>query len=202
MSATPMLRPEPPTLTPPTGDAPGTNRFKSLIVALTRFSGIVSLLNGAIAVTYVGPYHHYMIVRENTATYTEAALGFWLAILQVILRLLMGLLLVTQAGTIIDALRPSKGNAGPKAPIVAFVRLHGFVLLFSGVAFAVNPDHFVFNLFNYGLPALPSAARGMLRVGLYLVAGLIVVMYAEKIIDWLEQQRTHNPPENQPPRHP
>ena len=162
------------------------NRSKSLIIALARYSGALILFQGLIAATYVGPfYHRYMIFHGNRVANAEATFLFWLAILQIVLRVAAGLFFLVQAGNIIESLCP-KADAGLKPLIVAILKFHGFILLFYGVAIAVNPEPFVFNLITYGLPALPGAAPGILRVALHLLAGLLVVIYAERIIDWFE----------------
>src|ERR1035438_3992250 len=81
-----------------------------------------------------------------------------------------------------------RADAGLKPLIVAMLKFHGFILLFYGMAIAVNPELSAFNLVTYGLPALPGAAPAILRVALHLLAGLLIVIYAERIIDWFERQ--------------
>ena len=56
------------------------NPAKMLIVALTRFYGIVLLFYGIFYSTYLGPfYHRLIIIYENPATHAEAARIFGVA---------------------------------------------------------------------------------------------------------------------------
>jgi hypothetical protein len=164
------------------------NRCKLLIVALTRFSGILMAFYGLVAATYVVPYYHrYLIVYERPLAHDQAGFLFWLAILQAVLRVLVGWILFARAESIIGSLGAPEPDASVRSLIVALVKLNGFLLLFYGAASAVSPDTTVFNFLHDGGTNFRTVAPTALRVSVNLLAGFLVVVYADQIIGRLER---------------
>jgi hypothetical protein len=164
------------------------NPAKMLIVALTRFYGIVLLFYGIFYSTYLGPfYHRLIIIYENPATHAEAARIFGVRVAGVVLRMLVGLIIFARAESIIDSLRRPEPALSLRSLIVALVKLNGFILLFYGALSAIDLTPTLGNLPHFGWSAIRSIAPGILRVGLDLLAGFLVVACAEKIIEGLER---------------
>jgi hypothetical protein len=170
------------------GEAARMNRSKLLVVALTRFYGVLMLFSGLLVTTYVPSYYHRsVILYANPAVRTEATSLFWLATLQVVLRVVGGLILFVRAASITDSLLAHEATPGFRSLLVALVKLNGFILLYYGVTVAVVPDSVIFNLFSYGRFSISSAAPLISRVCFHLLAAFVMVTRAGKIVDWLER---------------
>jgi hypothetical protein len=161
---------------------------KLLFVALTRFYGIVMLFWCLFYTTYLGPYYHRLfIVYAGSAAHSGAVLAFWTEMLHVILRLVVGLILFVQAEKLMDSLRPPETEPSLRSLVVAIVKLNGLILLFYGALSLVDSISFFINYAHLGSSAFIHGAPGILRVGLDLLAGFLVVTFAEKIIRLLER---------------
>ena len=163
------------------------DRAKSLIVALVRFYGVLFLFYALFIATYLGPiYRHYQAVFANPAAHSAAAMAFYVEICHFALRLGVGLALISEAESIIDSLRPAGAEPGLKSLIVAVVKLSGFLLLFYGAISAIDLAPFIGNIPRFGLAAMRNSAPYVLRFGLNMLAGFLVITSADKILDRLE----------------
>jgi hypothetical protein len=169
------------------------NRSRSLVVALTRFFGILRVFFGLITCTYAEPYYHrYLTVFARPEDHRDAVILFALAVLQGVLHLAVGIFIFAQAEHIIDALRVPEAEPGLRSLIVAFAKMNGFILFFYAGMSVLMPSQFVINFAHNGWSAMSTAGPQLLRVCLNLMGGFLIVTYADRLIDRFDREHSTN----------